>query len=228
MLQTLIEFLRTLTTPEKLIHLLSTVFTGWYGYLLLCAVVFSETGLLVGFFLPGDSLLFTVGVVAGAGQLHLVTIIVALIAAALCGNSSGYYLGRNVGIRLFRNPNSRVFRREHLEKTQAFYAKHGGKTIIYAQFLPIIRTFAAFVAGVAGMGLPRFLSFNVFGSVGWVTSMTVAGYFLGSVPLVRQHFEKVILLIIFISLLPMIIHALTSRAGTQRRLSAPPAAGSSQ
>ena len=211
MLETLIEFLRTLTTPEKLIHLLSTVFTGWYGYLLLFLIVFSETGLLVGFFLPGDSLLFTVGVVAGAGHLNLVSIILVLIAAALLGNSSGYFLGRHVGIRLFANPNSRIFRREYLEKTQAFYDRHGGKTIVYAQFVPIIRTFAAFVAGVAGMGLPRFLSFNVFGSVGWIISMTVLGYNLGSVPIIKQHFEKVLLLIVFISLLPVILHALRQR-----------------
>ncbi len=214
MLDALIEFLRTLTTPDKLIHLLSTVFTGWYGYVLLFAIVFSETGLLVGFFLPGDSLLFTVGVVAGAGQLDLIAIITTLIIAALLGNSCGYFLGRHIGIRLFANPNSKIFRREYLEKTQVFYEKHGGKTIIYAQFVPIIRTFAAFVAGVAGMGLPRFLSFNVFGSVGWVISMTVLGYKLGSVPLVRQHFEKVIIGIILVSVLPVIIQMLKERGKT--------------
>jgi membrane-associated protein len=210
MIETLIEFLRTLTDPEKLRHLLGTVLGGWYGYLLLFAVVFSETGLLVGFFLPGDSLLFTVGVVAGAGHLDLVTIIVTLIAAALLGNSSGYFLGRKIGIRLFRDPKSKLFRREHLEKTQAFYARHGGRTIIYAQFLPIIRTFAAFVAGVASMGLPRFLAFNVFGSVGWVVSMTVLGYALGNVPLVRAHFEKVLILIIAVSLVPVALEVLKS------------------
>jgi membrane-associated protein len=211
MIETLLEFLRTLTNPEKLIHLLSTVFTGWYGYLLLAGIVFSETGLLVGFFLPGDSLLFTVGVVAGAGKLDLPTIILLLVAAALAGNSCGYFLGRHFGLRLFRDPNSRIFRREHLEKTQAFYAKHGGKTIIYAQFVPIIRTFAAFVAGVAGMGLRRFLSFNVFGSVGWVVSMTVLGYTLGSVPIVRAHFEKVIIGIVLVSVLPVLKELLTGR-----------------
>jgi membrane-associated protein len=215
MVDILIEFLRTLTTPEKLIQLLSTVFTGWYGYLLLFAIVFSETGLLVGFFLPGDSLLFTVGVVAGAGQLDLLTIMSLLIVAALLGNSSGYFLGKYVGVKLFANPNSKIFRREHLEKTQAFYAKHGGKTIIYAQFVPIIRTFAAFGAGVAGMGLPRFLSFNVFGSVGWVVSMTVLGYKLGSVPIVRQHFEKVVVLIVLISVLPVIAQMLSGRGKNQ-------------
>ncbi len=211
MLDLLREFLFTLTHPEPLIRLLSTVFTGWWGYALLFAIVFSETGLLVGFFLPGDSLLFTVGVVAGAGKLDLGAIIIALICAALLGNSCGYMLGRVIGVRLFANANSKIFRREYLERTQAFYEKHGGKTIIYAQFIPIIRTFAAFVGGVAGMGLPRFLSFNVFGSVGWVTSMTVLGYKLGDIPIVRAHFEKVIIAIILISVLPVVFQYLQHR-----------------
>lgn len=214
MLHQLLDFLRSLTNPDQLIQLLTTVVTGWWGYLLLFAIVFSETGLLVGFFLPGDSLLFTVGVVAGAGRLNLVTIIVTLICAALLGNTCGYFLGRFIGVRLFANPNSRIFRRHHLEQTQAFYAKHGGKTIIYAQFIPIIRTFAAFVAGVAGMGLPRFLSFNVFGSIGWVVSMTLLGYNLGNVPLVRAHFEKVLILIILISVVPVIFQVVRSRRPT--------------
>ena len=215
MLQQLIEFLRSLTNPDQLIHLLTTAVTGWWGYVMLFAIVFSETGLLVGFFLPGDSLLFTVGVVAGAGQLDLVGIIVTLICAALLGNSSGYFLGRYVGVRLFDNPNSKIFRREHLIHTQEFYARHGGKTIIYAQFVPIVRTFAAFVAGVAGMGLPRFLSFNVFGSIGWIVSMTLLGYKLGGHPLVRAHFEKVLILIILISVTPVLLHYFRSRRPQQ-------------
>lgn len=207
MIESLIDFIRILTTPERLLHLLTTVFSGWWAYVLLFFIVFAETGLLVGFFLPGDSLLFTVGVVAGAGGVSLPAVIVTLIVAALLGNTSGYFLGRTLGLRLFDNPNSRIFRREYLEKTQQFYDRHGGKTIIYAQFLPIIRTFAAFVGGVAGMGLRRFLSFNVFGSIGWVISMTVLGYQLGSVPLVRAHFEKVLILIIGVSLIPALSHA---------------------
>lgn len=208
MIEALIDFLRVLTTPDRLLHLLSTVFAGWWGYALLFAIVFSETGLLVGFFLPGDSLLFTVGVVAGAGGLNLPAIIATLIVAALLGNTTGYFLGRTVGMKLFSNPDSKIFRREYLEKTQEFYDRHGGKTIIYAQFLPIIRTFAAFVGGVAGMGLKRFLSFNIFGSVGWVVSMTVLGHQLGSVPIIRAHFEKVLILIIGVSLIPAVFHAI--------------------
>ncbi len=211
MLTDLLEFIRSLTEPQRLIHLLSTVFTGWWGYLLLCGIVFSETGLLIGFFLPGDSLLFTVGVVCGAGELNIFAVILALTVAALCGNAMGYTLGRTVGVKLFERPNSRIFRREHLEKTQAFYAKHGGKILIYAQFMPIVRTYAAFVAGVAGMGYGRFFSFNVIGGVGWVFSMTMLGYTLGSVPLVRANFEKVVILIILVSLIPVFLEVLRSR-----------------
>lgn len=211
MLTGLLDFLKTLTDPQRLIQLLSTVFTGWWGYALLCSIVFSETGLLIGFFLPGDSLLFTVGVVCGAGQLNIFAIILALTVAALCGNALGYTLGRTVGVKLFERPNSRVFRREHLEKTQAFYARHGGKILIYAQFMPIVRTYAAFVAGVAGMSYGRFFSFNVVGSVGWVFLMTMLGYKLGSVPVVRANFEKVVILIILVSLIPVFLEILKSR-----------------
>jgi membrane-associated protein len=211
MLTGLLDFIRTLTDPKGLIQLLSTVFTGWWGYGLLCGIVFSETGLLLGFFLPGDSLLFTVGVVCGAGQLNIFAIIAALTAASLCGNASGYMLGRNVGVKLFERPDSKVFRREHLEKTQAFYAKHGGKILIYAQFMPIVRTYAAFVAGVARMGYGRFFSFNMVGSVGWVFSMTMLGYTLGSVPMVRANFEKVVILIILLSLTPVFLEVLKAR-----------------
>jgi membrane-associated protein len=207
----LLDFIRSLTEPQRLIQLLSTVFTGWWGYALLCSIVFSETGLLIGFFLPGDSLLFTVGVVCGAGQLNIFAIILALTVAALCGNAMGYTLGRTVGVKLFERPNSKIFRREHLEQTQAFYARHGGKILIYAQFIPIVRTYAAFVAGVAGMGYGRFFSFNVVGSAGWVFSMTMLGYTLGRVPLVKANFEKVVILIILVSLLPVFLELLKSR-----------------
>ena len=211
MLTGLLDFIRTLTEPQRLIQLLSTVFTGWWGYALLCSIVFSETGLLIGFFLPGDSLLFTVGVVCGAGQLNIFAIILALTVAALCGNAMGYTLGRTVGVKLFERPNSKIFRREHLEKTQAFYARHGGKILIYAQFMPIVRTYAAFVAGVAGMSYGRFFSFNVIGCVGWVFSMTMLGYTLGRVAVVRANFEKVVILIILLSLIPVILEVVKSR-----------------
>jgi membrane-associated protein len=211
MVHTIIDFLRALTDPERLIHLLTTFLAGWLGYALLFGVVFSETGLLVGFFLPGDSLLFTVGVVAGAGNLNIVVVIVVLMAAAMIGDSTGYLIGRQTGPRIFNRSNSRLFKREHLMRTQHFYEKHGGKTIIYARFVPIIRTFAAFVAGVAQMPYLRFLPFSVCGASGWVIFMTTLGFTLGQVRLVRQYFDKVILLIIFISLLPAISEALKAR-----------------
>src|SRR5579863_3685675 len=199
MLHTLLDFLRTLTDPDRLIRFLSTVVTGWYSYALLMGIVFVETGLLVGFVLPGDSLLFTTGVVTGAGKLDVTLIVVALVVACMLGDFSGYLLGRRAGKAIFNRPDSRFFKREHLLRTQAFYEKHGGKTIIYAKFVPIIRTFAPFVAGVGKMPYRRFLPFDIVGGTGWVISMTLLGYFLGGVPIVRRHFEKFVLLVIFIS-----------------------------
>ncbi|MCC7154226.1 MAG: VTT domain-containing protein [Bryobacterales bacterium] len=211
MIQTLIDFLRTLTDPGKLVHLLSTVVTGWWGYALLFAVVFSETGLLIGFILPGDSLLFTIGVVAGAGQLDLPTICLVLWIAVILGDASGYHLGVQTGMRIFERPDSRFFKKEYVERTQAFYAKHGGKTIVLARFVPIIRTFAPFVAGVAKMGYRRFFPYSVLGGLFWVVSLTWAGYVLGQIPLVRQHFEKFVIGIIVISVAPVIMEAIKSR-----------------
>src|SRR5579863_10779918 len=207
MIHWLLDALRTLTTPERLIQVLSTVLTGWLGYAMLTAIVFAETGLLVGFVLPGDSLLFTIGVVAGAGQLNLGVVMLLLTCACLLGDWCGYLLGRRAGPAIFNRPDSRLFKQEHLQRTHAFYAKHGGKTIVYAKFVPIIRTFAPFVAGVANMRYRSFLSFDVFGAVGWVVSMTVLGSLLGRIPLVQRNFEKFVLLVIFVSLLPVIMQA---------------------
>ncbi len=215
MLHTVLDFLKTLTNPDGLMQLLTSVFSGWQGYALLFAIVFSETGLLAGFFLPGDSLLFTVGVVAGAGGLNIWAIIGVLIVAAVVGDGVGYLLGRKAGVSVYNRPDSKLFKREHLLRTQAFYDKHGGKTIIYARFVPIIRTFAPFIAGVAGMDYPRFLSFNIFGGIGWVVSMTMAGYFLGDNEIVRKHFEKVIIGIVFISVLPIVFEYFRSRGRSE-------------
>jgi membrane-associated protein len=212
----LIDFLRILTDPPRLIQFLATVMTGWLGYATLFAIVFAETGLLVGFFLPGDSLLFTVGVVAGAGQLNIVLINVILIVAAIVGDATGYLLGKHAGPRVFDRPDSRFFKREHLIRTREFYEKHGGKTIIYARFVPIIRTFAPFVAGVAGMPYARFAAFNIFGGIGWVILMTMAGYFLGNIPIIQRHFEKVVILIVIVSVLPIAFEYLKSRRASVR------------
>jgi len=211
MISHLLEVWRSLTDPDRLIHLLSQGITGWWGYLLLAAVVFAETGLLVGLFLPGDSLLFTVGVVAGAGQLDIVQICVLLVVASVAGDQSGYYLGRRTGPRIFSRADSRFFQQEYVKRTQHFYATYGGKTLIYAKFVPIVRTFAPFMAGVGYMRYSRFVSFNVFGGLGWVLSMTLAGYYLGSVPLIRTNFEKVVLGIVFISVLPLAFQYLKAR-----------------
>jgi membrane-associated protein len=206
-----IDFLRTLTTPERLIHLLSTVITGWYGYAMLAGIVFAETGLLVGFVLPGDSLLFTIGVVAGAGQLNIWLIMTLLFAACMVGDWSGYLIGRRTGPAIFNRPDSRLFKQEYLQRTNHFYERHGGKTIIYAKFVPIIRTFAPFVAGVANMRYSRFLMFDLFGGAGWVFSMTILGYWLGSIALVRRNFEKFVLLVVFISILPILVQIIQAR-----------------
>ena len=212
MLSNFFEFVfRTLTNPDRLIEFLTTVMTGWYGYALLFGIVFAETGLLAGFFLPGDSLLFTVGMVAGAGHLDIIAIIVLLAAAAVIGDGVGYLLGRKAGPLVFSRPDSRWFKQEHLQRTREFYEKHGGKTIIYARFVPIIRTFAPFVAGVGNMSYRRFLSFNVFGGIGWVVLMTMLGYYLGGWEIVRKNFEKVILGIILISVMPIVFEYYKSK-----------------
>jgi membrane-associated protein len=212
MIHTLLDFLRSLTSPDGLRHLLSQVFSGWFGYAALCGIVFSETGLLVGFFLPGDSLLFTVGVVAGDGVLNIALVIVLLSLSAMIGDSTGYFLGRRTGQAIFSRPDSRLFKREHLLRTKAFYERYGGKTIVYARFIPIVRTFTAFVAGVAEMPYRRFLPYSICGGLGWVMLCTIAGYFLGRLPFVQQNFEKVLLGIIVLSLVPAALEFRRSRA----------------
>lgn len=221
MIHFLFDLWRSLTDPDRLIHLLTRVITGWLGYALLAGIVFAETGLLVGLFLPGDSLLFTVGVVAGAGELDIVRICALLTVASVLGDQSGYFLGYRTGPSIFRRPDSLVFKQDYVTRTQAFYEKHGGKTLIYAKFVPIVRTFAPFMAGVGRMRYARFFSFNIFGGIGWVLSMTLAGYNLGGVPIVRRHFEKVVIGIVLVSVLPLIIHYFKSR---KARLTAPVAA----
>jgi membrane-associated protein len=189
----------------------------WGGLIALIAVVFAETGLLIGFFLPGDSLLVTAGVFCtsanptGQPLLNIITLNLAVCIAAVAGDQVGFYIGRKTGPKLFRRENSLLFNKKHLLRTHEFYEKHGGKTIIIARFMPIIRTFAPVVAGVGDMNYRRFISYNVFGGIGWVVSMTGLGYGLASVwPDVTKHIEKLIILIIFLSLLPGIIGFLRS------------------
>jgi membrane-associated protein len=184
----------------------------WGGYLALTAIVFTETGLLVGFFLPGDSLLITAGLVAATGQLNIWWLNGLLILAAVTGDSVGYAIGRRLGPRLFRRPKSLLFNPRHVERTRVFYARHGAKTIVIARFVPIVRTFAPVVAGVAQMEYRRFIFYNVAGGVGWVTSMTWAGYLLGqAVPNISDHIHIVVLVVIALSLIPIVLELVRER-----------------
>jgi membrane-associated protein len=161
MIPAIVDFLRSLTNPDRLIHLLATMLSGWLGYAVLFGLVFSETGLLVGIVVPGDSLLFTVGVVAGAGQLNIFVVNAVLMLGAILGDSTGYLLGRQTGPRIFTRKDSLVFKQEYVTRTKAFYERYGGKAILFARFLPIVRSFAAFMAGVGQMPYLRFLPFSV-------------------------------------------------------------------
>ena len=185
---------------------------GVWIYAILFLVIFCETGLIVMPFLPGDSLLFIAGAMCATGSMDVALLGGLLMAAAILGDSTNYLVGRTLGERLFRNPDSKIFRRDHLQHTQAFYARHGGKTVTIARFLPIVRTFAPFVAGMARMHYPRFLGFSVFGTLLWVGGLVGLGYFFGNVPFIKQNLSLLVFAIIGISLLPMIIGVLRHRA----------------
>ena len=187
----------------------------WAGYVGLTIIIFAETGLLIGFFLPGDSLLVTAGLLAsqGVGNLNVYLLGTILSIAAIVGDSVGYSIGRAAGPRIFSREDSRFFKKAHLIKAHEFYQRHGGKTIVLARFMPIVRTFAPVVAGVAAMEYRQFVFYNVFGGLLWIWSMLFTGYFLGRyVPGIDQHIEKVILIVIFLSILPGIIGWLRERA----------------
>jgi membrane-associated protein len=178
----------------------------WGGYFVLTAIVFTETGLLVGFFLPGDSLLVTAGLLASQGFLNVYVMGVLLSVAAIVGDSVGYAIGRATGPRIFTREDSLFFNKRHLLRAHAFYQRHGGKTIVLARFMPIIRTFAPVVAGVGQMEYRAFVTYNVFGGLLWVWSMLFTGYVLGRyIPGIEDHVEKVIVVVVFLSILPGII-----------------------
>jgi membrane-associated protein len=198
------SFFQTVYNVPELIRLV-----GFYG---IVAVVFAETGLLIGFFLPGDSLLITAGLFAARGDFNIATLIAALIPAAIIGNATGYYIGHRTGMALYQRPDSLLFRREHLKMTHDYYLKHGGKTIVLAQFIPILRTFAPVVAGVGEMGYRQFATYNVVGAVLWIGSMTMAGYALGRVvPNIEQRIHYVVAGVIAVSLVPPAIAWLKRR-----------------
>jgi membrane-associated protein len=203
-MDSLIDLFRQLMDVRQLII--------WGGYIGLVIIIFSETGLLAGFFLPGDSLLVTAGLFAAKGDLDIVLLNLLLIPAAVIGDAVGYFIGAKAGKALYSRPNSRFFKRQHLLRAKAFYDKHGGKTIVLARFMPIIRTFAPTVAGAAEMTYRQFASFNIIGGAAWIMSMTLLGYFLGNVvPDIDKHIHIVIVVVVFLSILPAIIEYLRER-----------------
>ncbi|WP_255991348.1 DedA family protein [Chitinolyticbacter albus] len=178
---------------------------GIWAYAVLFAVIFCETGLVVMPLLPGDSLLFVAGMLAGGGLFNIHVLCLLMFVAAVAGDALNYTIGRYFGHKLFANPDSKVFRRDHLEKTHAFYEKHGGKTIIIARFVPIVRTFAPFVAGMAEMSYAKFFTFNVVGAFVWVYALTFAGFLLGGISFIKDNLTLIIFGIVFISILPGLI-----------------------
>lgn len=184
---------------------------GPLTYVILFAIVFAETGLVVAPFLPGDSLLFVAGSLSGAGHLNIFAIYITLLAAAILGDTVNYWIGNKIGPRVFAKENSRIFKKEYLERTREFYEKHGGKAIILARFIPIIRTFAPFVAGVGQMHYRTFLAYNVTGAFIWVTGFVFAGYFFGGLQFIKENFHYTVVIIIIISFLPMVYEYLNHK-----------------
>jgi membrane-associated protein len=184
----------------------------WGGLVALTVIIFAETGLLVGFFLPGDSLLVTAGLLASQGVLPIGTLLIVLPLAAIIGQTLGYAIGKAAGPRLFTRENSLFFKRSHLQRAHEFYERHGGKTIVLARFMPIVRTFVPVVAGVAAMDYGRFQAYNVVGGLGWVWSMLLTGYILGRyIPGIEKHIDLVIILVILLSISPGVIGWLRAR-----------------
>jgi membrane-associated protein len=203
-----IRWLMGLAQPENLRTLVNLAGPWWISYLILFAIIFSETGLLLGFFLPGDSLLFAAGLLASQEVFNVGLLIVLLSLAAIAGDAANYYLGLQMSQRVFERGYLRFVKHSHLMAAKQFYERHGGKAIILARFMPLVRTFTPFVAGVARMSYARFALYNIVGGIGWVTSMTLCGYFLGQISWIRDHFEMVVIVIILVSLLPLLIGAL--------------------
>lgn len=197
MLPMLDEFILKLHHIDQLV--------AWAGYAGLTIIVFCETGLLAGFFLPGDSLLVTAGLLASQGQLNILQLNILLAIAAIAGDSAGYWIGYKAGPKIFNRENSVFFHKKHVERTRTFFEKYGGKTIILARFVPIVRTFAPTIAGVGCMNYRKFLSFNVVGGILWVVSMTSVGYFLGrTIPNIEKNLHVVVAIVIVVSFLPIV------------------------
>jgi membrane-associated protein len=205
-LEAILEFFASLYNPDKLIGLIRSG-----GYLVLAVIVFAETGLFVGFFLPGDSLLFLAGLVAAKGFFNVAFLVALLSVMAIVGDAVGYGIGYRTGVALYKREDSFWFRKKHLLYAREFYEKHGGKAIVLARFVPFARTFAPVVAGIGQMSYPRFAAFNVFGGIFWVVSMVLSGYYLGQVAWIRDNLEKVVLLIVFLSISPILFEVARNR-----------------
>jgi membrane-associated protein len=184
---------------------------GAWVYALLFTIVFIETGVVIWPFLPGDSLLFVTGAIAAAGGMDIAAVMAVLVAAALCGDNCNYFIGRWVGPRVFQHKKSRWFNPQHLARAHAFYEKHGGKTIILARFIPIVRTYVPFVAGIGSMPYARYIGFCVAGAVAWVVSLCSVGYFFGNLPVVKQNLSVVIVVIVLVSISPGLLAWLQAR-----------------
>lgn len=204
MISTLIDFI--LHIDQHLVHL-SAQYGSWI-YAILFVVIFCETGLVVTPFLPGDSLLFAAGGIAAIGGMNIHVMVLLLLVAAILGDAANFMIGKYFGQKLFANPDSKIFRRSYLEKTHAFYEKHGGKTIIIARFVPIVRTFAPFVAGMGDMHYGTFIRYNIIGAVLWVLSFSYAGYFFANIPVVKNNLGLVMAAIIVISILPAVVEVI--------------------
>lgn len=187
---------------------------GIWSYAIIFLVIFCETGFVVTPFLPGDSLLFAIGTFAALGSFEISLIIMLLTIAAIAGDTVNYWIGNYIGPKVFHSGQSRFLNKKHIDRTHKFYEKHGGKTIIIARFIPIIRTFAPFVAGIGKMDYRKFLAYNVIGGILWVFLLTLAGYFFGNIPVVRQNFSIVIIVIIIISIMPGIIEFVRQKRQT--------------
>lgn len=198
-----LHWVLSLAKPENLKELVNLGGPQWVSYLILFAIVFSETGLLIGFFLPGDSLLFAAGFLASQDVFQIGWLIATLSAAAIIGDAVNYYLGLQLEEHVFEKGRLRFVKHSHLMAAKAFYERHGGKAIVLARFVPLVRTFTPFVAGVARMNYRRFAMYNIVGGIGWVVSMSLAGYWLGHISFIKNNFELVVLSIIFISVLPV-------------------------
>ena len=209
MFASLIDFV--LHIDQHLIELTQTY--GLWIYAILFLIVFCETGRVVTPFLPGDSLLFAAGAVAALGGMNVHMAAALLLAAAVIGDAANFAIGKYFGEKLFAKPDSRVFKREYLDKTHAFYEKYGGKTIILARFVPIVRTFAPFVAGMGDMHYGRFIRYNIIGALVWVGLLTYAGYFFGELPVVKNNFGLVVIGIIAVSVLPMAVEIAKAKWG---------------